>query len=132
MIASELRIGNIVLFNDDGKEYTVVEINKNGISIVDVSDETWIEIDMFSGIPLTESWLIKFGFYQYGNQNLWKQRVKRAEHKSSITINTFCHTSTTNHQYISLNTFPFKKIYFVHQLQNLYHALTGTELEIKN
>ena len=126
LLDSEIRIGNLVL--DSTGNTTIVE------SIIPQHERVRF------GIPLTEEWLLKFGFYEYGSTRLWKQRtinVKtrmklKVEYKPIITINTFGSKSKSEYkQPISLNTFPFTKVYFVHQLQNLHFALTGIELELK-
>jgi hypothetical protein len=110
MKASELRIGNKVLFSENGKVFTVFEIAKNGIVVGDEIEYTWIEIDQFEGIKLTEEWLLKFNFEKssYGYES------------EMLTIGFDFRQEKTG-----------VKIEYVHQLQNLYFALTGNELEIK-
>jgi hypothetical protein len=84
-----------------------------------------ISLSDIIGIPLTEEWLVKFGFSEQG------QAIRR-----NVTyylelcwikgdINPF-RLQTIN----SGHTEP-AKCQYVHQLQNLYFALTGKELEIK-
>lgn len=71
------------------------------------------QIEDFKPIPLTKEWLIRFGFEEYGNgwHNglIWYVNNKCWFGKSPIIEN----------------------IKYVHQLQNLYFALTGEELTIK-
>ena len=113
MKASELRIGNyIFLTKDVNKSYV---ITKTSGAIID-----YIECESVLSKPilLTEEWLLKFGFekgsliYKNDSFNLNGEIVFKGE-------NSF--------RYFGLET----KIKYVHQLQNLYFALTGYELTIK-
>lgn len=107
MKANELRIGNIV--------------NRQGTEIrVDGSDIKWFEDGSYLGIepiPLTEEWFVRFGFNK-ANEYYKKQCN---DFVLGIRIEDFFMP------YIS-----HTKLIHVHQLQNLYFALTGEELEIKN
>jgi len=72
--------------------------------------------EMFEPIPLTEEWLLKFGFKNYsriwyGRDDFWSCRMI----DEGVEF---------PHVELSIN--------YVHHLQNLYFALTNTELEIKN
>jgi hypothetical protein len=68
-------------------------------------------------IPLTEEWLLRFGFekkyknYEMGDFMFFKGSCSRISYKLSL---------------IGIN------IKHVHQLQNLYFALTGEELKLKD
>ena len=78
-------------------------------------------------IPLTEEWLVKFGWgkdTEYDNTYLDNTSLK---HNIMIydTLNKVFMLETNS------DTIEFNHIKYVHQLQNLYHALTGNELEIK-
>lgn len=71
------------------------------------------------GIPITEEWLSKFSFKK-NNEGDWNKDGFKLSNK-------YTHDGTYEFDcnYISVN------ILYVHQLQNLYFALTNTELEIK-
>jgi hypothetical protein len=77
--------------------------------------------EMFEPIPLTEEWLLKFGFVKIG-EYWYKERffieMLFGRLNLRITINNAESAYASSVQY-------------VHQLQNLYFALTGNELEIK-
>ena len=143
MNAQELRIGNIVTdeWYDSFKNIiTVDSINGKGIELFIDDDgnftelaQTWIESEMpfdtLRGIPLTEEWLLKLGF-----ENLINGFHKNIsiDQELSINIKTFeifvfrndpIHGGT---DFIGLNS-----IQHVHQLQNLYFALTGNELTLQ-
>ena len=95
MKAEELRIGNLVLV--DG-EITIVKGWMIHLIQIEKTSNKKIE-----PIPLTEEWLIRFGF------------------KKDMVLLT---NSDGDNFYLS----DFK-IEYVHQLQNLYFALTGNELD---
>lgn len=117
MKANELRIGNYVTLNNDVKI-----VNGNLIKEQQQSEMIIREIYL-EPIQLTEEWLLKFGF-------AW-----RGLNEKFLTKYTPCGKAVVN----SKNGF-FKlagvtievEIKFVHQLQNLYFALTGEELTFKS
>lgn len=108
MEAKELRIGNLVLVRTNGKIETIKHLYE--------------DFGMFvAPIPLTEEWLTKLGFErkQYpGNYYYWLQ-YRGIEFTA---FSPFNQVETDNLE---------ATIEYVHQLQNLYFALTGEELEIK-
>ncbi len=107
MRSNELRIGNLIQKN--GKiHYT------NIFTLRDIKNLSIDDTDIFEPIPLTEEILLKCGFEKvagfYSSKDeileltcdfiVWKPNTKKLEIK------------------------------YLHQLQNLYFALTGEELEI--
>jgi len=83
-------------------------------------------------IPLTEEWLLKFGFELYESGYYFPYKINNQWEKdnwyfcANYRYNQIdiCHRGNLG----SLIRFDIK---YVHQLQNLYFALTGTELEVK-
>jgi len=116
MNANELRIGNYIL---DGKDVWEVD-NATIFTMVD-HDEEW----HYKPIPLTEEWLVRFGFNDYKDRfsltngccddDFW---IEIVEEIKGVREKMFCL------RYSKLNL----HIEHVHQLQNLYFALTGQEL----
>ena len=112
MEASELRIGNFVKYLTlNGNS----EILANGIYLFELG-----ELELHE-IPLTEEWVLKFGgihetggMYFFGNVGILHYRRE----------NEF---SLMNYNYKKGQI--YTTIKYVHQLQNLYFALTGKELE---
>lgn len=102
MKANELRLGNYVYDNLGG----VLKIK--GISL----DSTLSHI---KPIPLTEEWLVKFGFIS----NPYEDRYEKG------LIHVEC-DKTKGATYLWINNMPHIK--HIHQLQNLYFAITGEEL----
>ena len=131
MKANELRIGNLVdLGNRIAK---IIEISNLSCVVVDLEEtqDTIEDYERTKPIPLTEEWLYKFGFkdidkgdhdyntYTDPNHNYYLQiDVRKKDGKYSILDNSFD----------DLRDFSMVDISYVHQLQNLYFALTGEEL----
>ena len=118
MKATELRLGNLIEYKiedelDERKEWW--EVSK-----VDFQDLTWLDSNPrdadFRPIKLTEEWLLKFGF------------VKKEIGYSKLTEMEQCFLISFG-KHTSVNGIKFNnEIKTVHQLQNLYFALTGEEL----
>ena len=116
--ANELRIGN----------YLQTPVRKKVITV----DIRFIRMirnnpDIFIGIPITPEWLERFGLITdktdnvitlYENDCFSLRCSCYPEHRFQVWFESDYHESSIN-------------IEFVHQLQNLYHALTGTELILK-
>jgi len=113
MRPEELRIGNCVKYargvlKHEGKITTI------GAIIVG-------ETDFYEPIPLTEEWLVKFGFEcNFNNPNKWLQIAENGE---ELEIYSDWLGEQCLYDRVSIK--------YVHQLQNLYFALTGNELTIK-
>jgi len=110
MKATELRIGNII---SDGVIKTFWERG------VHVGLGKCLKFEDLQPIPLTWGGLVKLGFKRVKSRS----GVALSYKKKGIRINI---SNSGNLYYGKLS------IYSVHQLQNLYFALTGTELEIKD
>ncbi len=122
MTVKELRIGNLVQYQDEDVEiFKVVQISKKMISVENNIESCHLDIEAFEPIQLTEEWLLKFGFYE--NENgffrldfcnmyfLYKYNYGFSFCKNNLEIECYSH-------------------FTVNQLQNLYFALTGEELKI--
>jgi len=120
MKASELRIGNLVdLGNRIAK---VTEINHLACVVVDLEEtqDTIEDYERVKGIILTEEWLLKSGFK-------WKGLISKDRY---LTIFTPCGKALVfkDNYFIFVGITIETQIQYVHQLQNLYFALTGEEL----
>ena len=117
MEAKELRIGNNILFSDDSTIFEVVEIDKNGLHVKNDNEETWIELENFEGIKLTEEILMRLGF---------ERNMYPLYSKDDFVYNIFNKQVAINKQQIT-NV----DICYLHELQNLYYSLTKKELTLK-
>lgn len=106
MNAKELRIGNLV--NVDLKSYKI-----SGGDIYNLENYRKIYGHLYKPIHLNEEWLLKFGFDKEIRSELWL-RPDFWVKEMLLLPNSFYRMGL--------------EIKYVHQLQNLYFALTGKEL----
>ena len=122
MKASELRIGNWVTKTVNNEE---CQIYANGIANLSSQEASVLGRKMFEPIPLTEEWLLEFRFKPH-NGSFYKIAVGGSE----LLINP-----DNGVVWLERNDNGFNNpalIPYVHQLQNLYFALTGNELLTRN
>ncbi len=125
MNASELRIGNWVNLYDDFNSQVTGLTNKGKVWCVEnPHDEgcAW-NTDKIKPIPLTEEWLLKFGFEKL-HKDFYLDYLNMTfsfDVKYGMGILLRTHEDSIDQKHIK----------HVHQLQNLYFALTGEELKIK-
>ena len=116
MKANELRIGNLVNTNrahgKGEKQINIVKINLHYLGQLK-NNCKYIE-----PIPLNEEWLLKFGFKEV-IANSWYSKL--AKNKNTINISLSGLVAINEEK-------PIRAIEHVHQLQNLYFALTNEEL----
>jgi hypothetical protein len=122
---SEFRVGNYIIENDS---LSSIHSLTDGINIVDhpYGEDKQI-IPAISPIPLTEEWLLKCGFLVHPGQTFWFKKSLpeiRIYKYNDVWISD---SDTEDHNMIKLP----HKVHYVHQLQNLYFSLVGTELTIK-
>lgn len=133
MKAKDLRIGNLV-YLQDGKTVSDVIYFQHSYNVNGFPE------DILSGIPLTEEWLFKFGFRK-SKAMLNEKHCYIFENKKETPIEFyvvaqgFWDVYTIYDPMAISRKFNFitdnRGIKFVHQLQNIYFALTGSELIIK-
>ena len=120
MKANELRIGNYLEIDQYPNDRVIVQIEK-GADI-----DQCLKLNP-KPIPLTEEWLLKFGFEFLSNElgvNFYQIQVGI----DFIVFSKEGHWSISSGKsawYMDRN---FKSPKYAHQLQNLYFALTGKEL----
>lgn len=122
MKPTELRIGNLINRYFEGKYSSQDICTIRDIWEIHSSHNT--DVFTFEPIPLNENWLIKFGF---------EEEVKNIDspmprfvvwRKEIFTYNTIHGWWIDGKQISGL------KCEYVHQLQNLYFAITGDELKL--
>jgi hypothetical protein len=125
MKVNELRIGN-KFYLPNGEIGT---ISYHEIRLLIVA----MEKPNYNPIPLTEEWLLKFGFEDVDlnmsgsnwlvkeQKGLWRQaiRIAYSEKSEEWSLTLEC---------VSPPTLSIVRLKYVHQLQNLYFALTGEEI----
>lgn len=126
MEAKELRIGNWVedLFNKRNPEKTQVDLDLfQAINNFIRSGQPY----PLKPIPLTEEWLEKFGFQYDYEGNLFLEPIH-----DDAEANFYFHWEVD--ELVLRDSFEdvfMSRLNYVHQLQNLYFALCGEELTIK-
>lgn len=136
MKAQELRIGNLVLQN--GEPVDIFQLDRGGHTFWQINDmrihkETGREQNthelILQPIPLTEEWLVKFGFVFHWMSGMCLIELKIND---SLRIIRPYNVSIMGELELDLRLDSVStnsiKIKYVHQLQNLVHALTGEEL----
>jgi len=109
MKANELRIGNYVETTDKRHNEKYIKVESILFETINVQFREY-NLKHIQPIPLTEEWLIKFGFKNHG------------------IINSYCFVDEKLRiDYLSNEYFP-RHVEFVHELQNIYFALTGEDL----
>jgi hypothetical protein len=136
--ATELRIGNLLL--EQGEVSNVYMIDRGGISFYRINDipvnkETGCTLnggeDRFNPIPVTPEWLERCGCLKHPNTGLWT--VAKIEHGENIDFfeieqcDDFISYIIKSGDVWTIGK-PFR---YFHQLQNLFFALSGEELTIK-
>jgi hypothetical protein len=124
MIASELRIGNLLDYNGKIVKVNTLAIDFHGNQTMLASKENFLwnvsKIDGIKPIPLTEEWLLKFGFDERLH-GWWSEKIfLRKDENGNLW---FDWNGTTQTESIEIK--------YLHELQNLYFALAGNELKIK-
>ena|ERR1700760_107773 len=127
----ELRIGNFIRYEGKGT-FSVRMVSYNDIEGVwsddgAVSSENDVP-EKFAGIPIDEAWLKRLGFVD-GKIHRF-QFDMRVQPFRTETQGVF----PGEWEVTLLDSIPHslhKRIHFIHQLQNLFFALTGEELTIK-
>lgn len=126
MKANELRIGNYVAIEHCryGEPYLTIE--SIGLESVNYDFRAY-SVGEIKPIPLTEEWLVKFGFKLYPTGSYCKD-INYDLYLAIIYSDTPKEIWLNVYQDGVENTTILKHIHYVHQLQNLYYALTGEEL----
>lgn len=126
MKAEELQIGNCVgatlAGNQNASEHPdsigngqVLYLIENG---ADIDNARW-----YFDIPLTEEWMIKFGFEKHDSE----YRMYFGQPFPALIIDKDFEYSSSQNGNLNVRV----KLKYVHKLQNLYFALTQNELKCK-
>ena len=136
MKAEELRIGNYI--NWEQTTHIVSGLpNLNFVRSYWVKDDIVKDQEEYQGfieeakpIPLDEDWLLKFGFEFQEDESPRGMKLYVNNDWSFCILEEFGTFSYAETQGEDYEYFDVKCLRTVHQLQNLYYALTGEELTI--
>jgi hypothetical protein len=120
MNANELRIGNKALLTDINEICIITSISNKYIGYETKSRIGECIPSCLNPIPLTKEWLLKFGFDGCTAPN--------KSIKVGYNDDDFIH----NQMSLMFKRNIIIKLNYVHQLQNLYFALTGKELVVSD
>lgn len=142
--ANDLQVGNYVSLNN------MIEVVKSISTGLDHNGDKFDTIETkrtfghedkdFKPIPLTEDWLNKFGFETHNSVDKIKgteQYKDLTYYTKSLSDNKYNDLSLissyveTNDVYVELFPYEDFKYKYVHQVQNVYHSITGKELKIR-
>ena len=127
MKTSELRVGNYIKLMLNDEDFAVVQVTLNDLEAVDNKK------GVYEPMPLKEEWLLKHGFFvenfDYSIpisecKEVWLTLIPQDEECTAYSV---CVTQTDEDE-DDQNVF-LSDISYVHQVQNLYFALTGNELK---
>jgi hypothetical protein len=113
MKANELRIGNWVMIDPSDIPQQVCDVMCDSVNTENIQGAHY---GLVGAITLTEEWLLKFGF------------EKDVTEYNTCWFLNHVYIWFVDGEYINELDLPIK---YVHQLQNLYFALKGEELTLK-
>ncbi len=121
--ANELQIGNFIQWEDDSKE--IVQVKSIDPGEEETKDMYFVNggwIEDFIPVPLTEEWLTKFGFEE-------KEGDYFIAYNFPLIAGNF--KIETERWFVMMDRIIVARCKYVHQLQNLFFALSGEELTVK-
>jgi hypothetical protein len=129
MKTNELKIGNYIIYNND--EIGVLSgvqdfLINNGKVAINQRIDIFYNIETIKPIELNKEWFNKLGMTYYSlptksNRSVGYYTLK---YGNRFKINS----SDGNYSFINFR----KEVKYVHELQNLYFAITGEELTYEN
>ena len=122
--ASELRIGNWII----DRTYTTPQeecIDINTFHLIAINEDV---LELYSPIPLTKELLLKFGFKEnrkgYCKFIDWTKGAYNNKSRRNFVIRF----SNKDNYRIEMQSMAITIVRYVHELQNIYFALTGEAL----
>jgi hypothetical protein len=123
--ANELRIGNWIADFEAGGVFQIEEICKvgNQYNVSYRNGSIICAVDVLDPIPITEDWLLKLGFEK---TMTWTYTIDLLG-----SLKLVYYLGEKGWSLGFKNYSDFSNLKYLHELQNLYFALTGKELEMK-
>lgn len=131
MKANELRIGNLVYCKTNDVDTGARKIEVRDVTyhvIYAMLNDNWA----YEPIPLTEEWLLRFGFEKHKVKNYYSKRC--GEYEMQVSMNIFSGSLEKDSSWfvsikIDYGNQPLTLVrQYIHQLQNIYFELSETEL----
>lgn len=149
MESKELRIGNLIY-----KEIPSINATKEIVEVLSIDDSIDVldvknsggyiteecSLDIFQPIPLTEEWLVKFGFTKGIEKGIYGNVYKFGYNDCNYVLSRDWREEASYHLGIEYTDSPYEeddgkiynfsfKVMYVHQLQNLWFTLIHKELK---
>lgn len=131
MKSNELRVGNLISITPSAHKDDIEAVTINMLEQIDNGYKVF-------GIPITEEWLLKYGFENTNKDwfsKSFSMKVNESTNDYKIAFNTYSKLINTNWKFQEMKLYEFEKhittLEYVHQLQNLYLSITHTELTSK-
>ena len=126
MEAKNFRIGNLV--HELSGENMVI-----GVHVIDAVDIVFIQqehkkhpnTEYYEFIELSKEWLLKCG-------GKLEPIQEECDEYINLDMNGWTLTADSSNDFTTLTNNNFKPVRYVHELQNLFFAITGQELSIEN
>jgi len=133
-ISAELRLGNLLHYKGSIVHVTSISLDiddeyQSLIGVCDIGQSTDEKIEnetIFEPIPMTVEWLERCEFVKDGAVENGHYR------RNGVYLFEDDELPGLFHDILAKFNGKRTEIKYLHQLQNLYHALTGEELKIKN
>ena len=129
--ATQFRVGNLFRFISTDSIEQVADIRTAGIKTPTINNVLITDIEP---IPLNEDWLVRFGFEKDINTSWFRigyfAEMEDVSNRMIIGYNTVSNRLGCYQEGDANGIFAQKTFQYVHQLQNLIFALTGTELTL--
>jgi len=131
MQSKDLRIGNLVMNEVQKIELKVLALNYGKCFVEnEAGDKAEVSTDLLNGIPIDnlDLYVVQFNLrkIEFNNYEL----DLNEDTYLGLIIDEYgeCHVQIEQHS----ECIYLESIYYIHELQNLYFALTGKELELKH
>lgn len=146
---TDLRVGNLVNYDEDNTIFTVTAIDDMGISVKNKDEETWMEFECFSPIPITEEFLLKMGFrddshsvcfdpdnsYWYGKGDFVTHGVSPESNFFRVYRNSpqeYDKRDCRGHKFgkwmVYVGQWWVLSVEYIHEVQNFFYFITKEEL----
>ena len=141
MEAKDLRIGNLIKRNNE--VFGVWNLKRKSLELDSVELDRHVKYETYENImplDLSEEWLLKFGF-EGNNMDMWKvlpfgdgvelhvDCVQEGKFVNAVLTKGRVEKGIPGRDYVYIY---LSECQYVHQLQNLFFAITGEELEVKH
>lgn len=125
MNANELRIGNLIFSKETNEIQKITGITEENVYFNSITFD-YPCLEEIEPIELTPEFLLKLGFQK-------QKGIYRSFYQSNDKNYLSICFDNDRYYFMDVNEDPsFSGFNYVHQIQNLYFALTGTELAYEN